>query len=97
MRVEVFGKQGCDLCKSAIRKLTHLVEQWNITTAVPISLVDVETEDGAARGDFYDVFDVPTVLLLKDDQQVLARWDKQAPHSEELKKLLCPDCQSTAA
>ena len=76
MRVEIFGKQGCDLCKSAIRKLTHLVEQWNIAAEVPINFVDVETEDGAARGDFYDVFDIPTVLLLKDEQQVLARWDK---------------------
>ena len=57
----------------------------------------METEEGAAEGDFYDVFDIPTVLLFRDDSQLLGRWEGKPPATQELQGLICPGGQSAAA
>ena len=97
MRLEVYGKQGCDLCRSAHKKLTLFLEKHSVGEGVALNFVDMETEEGAAEGDFFDVFNVPTVLLLKDDAEVLARWEGKPPAMQELEGLVCPGGQSAAA
>lgn len=97
MRLEVYGRQGCDLCKSAHKKLTLFLEKYHVGGSVALNFMDMETEEGAAEGDFFDVFDVPTVLLLKDDSQVLARWVGKPPATQELESLVCPGGQTAAA
>ena len=97
MRFEVYGRQGCNLCKSAHKKLTLFLEKQGVGGDVELNFVDMETEDGAAEGDFYDVFHVPTVLLLKDDSQILGRWEGKPPATQELEGLICPGGQSAAA
>jgi hypothetical protein len=97
MRFEVYGKQGCDLCKSAHTKLTLFLDKHCVGQGVALNFVDVETEEGAAEGDFYDVFHIPTVLLLKDDAQVLARWEGKPPATQELEGLVSPGGHSAAA
>ena len=97
MRLEVYGKQGCNLCKSAYKKLTLFIEKHNVSGGIEVSFMDVETEYGGAEGDFFDVFDIPTVLLLKDDSEVLARWEGKPPHTQELVSLLCADGYAAAA
>jgi hypothetical protein len=89
MRIEVYGKQECGLCKSATRKVTLFLDKNDLGEQVPISFMDVETENGAAEGDFYDVFEIPSVLLLSDEDRVLARWETKPPSSEDLRAHLC--------
>jgi len=85
MIIEVYGKQDCPLCQSAKKKLTHLLKKWRLDDRVPVVFQDMETVDGATEGDFFDVFDIPSVLLKRDRNSVVARWDGKPPLSEELR------------
>jgi hypothetical protein len=87
--IEIYGKQDCRLCESAKKKVRHFLAKWNLDGEVPVVFQDMDNEHGAAEGDFYDVFEIPSVLLKEDPYQVLARWDGQAPPSEELRRRLC--------
>jgi len=90
MIIEIYGKQGCDLCKSTKRKIEHLLSKWSLGPKVQLVFQDTDTEHGAAEADFFDVFEVPTVLLKRQvgDAEVLARWDRKPPPSNELKTYL---------
>jgi len=85
--IEIFGKQDCPLCESAKKKVSHFLKQWNQAEKVQVVFHDMDTIEGAAESDFFDVFDVPSVLL-KHEGSVLARWDGQAPPSDELRRRL---------
>jgi len=89
MKLEIYGKKDCRLCESAKKKLNHFLNKWRCQDSVTLSFVDVETEYGAAEGDFYDVFEIPSVLLRDDAGHVFGRWDGCAPPSEELRVKLC--------
>ncbi len=89
MILEIYGKQDCQLCESAKKKIAHFLRKWDMSDAVPIIFQDMETEAGAAEGDFFDVFEIPSVLLKSDADNVMGRWDGQAPPSDELQQRLC--------
>ncbi len=87
MIIEIYGKQDCTLCDSAKKKVAHFLKLWEMAEDVTVVFQDMGTEDGAAEGDFFDVFDIPSVLL-KDDDRVVGRWNGQAPPSDELQRAL---------
>jgi hypothetical protein len=84
MKVSVFGKQDCDACKAALKKINYFSEKWGKREATAIGFVDMETVDGLAEGAYRDVFDIPTVIF-EDGDRELARWVKKVPTSEEFK------------
>ena len=88
MILEVYGKQNCKLCQSAKKKLNHLLGKWELLDNISIDFMDMETEYGAAESDFYDVFEIPSVLLRSEDERVIARWDGCAPPSDDLRERL---------
>ena len=88
MVVEVYGKQDCQLCKSVSRKMGHFLAKWGLHESVKSSFMDMETEYGAAEGDFYEVFRIPSVLVKDQDERIMARWDGCAPPSKELRTTL---------
>ena len=88
MIIEIYGKQDCKLCQSAKRKVAHFLRRWALQDQVEVVFQDMETVDGAAEGDFFDVFDIPSVLLKRGRDEVVARWDGQAPPSDELRRRL---------
>ena len=89
MIIEIYGKQDCKLCESAKKKVAHFLNKWELNGSVRVVFQDMETPRGAAEGDFFDVFEVPSVLLKPDDDSVTARWDGRAPPSNELQERLC--------
>jgi hypothetical protein len=90
MIIEVYGKQECELCKSAKKKINHMVNKWHVEETVEIVFQDIETLDGAVESDFHDVFEIPSVLLKsRATRDVVARWDGHAPPSDELHGHLC--------
>ena len=97
MRIEVYGKQDCRLCESAKKKIEHFLGRWDVKDSVELAFMDIETESGAAEADFFDVFEIPTVLVLKNNGELLARWDGKAPPSRELQALVCPEARWAAA
>ena len=40
MNVSVFGKQGCDLCKTTYRKLEHCLSKWGMNEKVELRFVE---------------------------------------------------------
>ncbi len=86
MEIHVYGKEGCGMCKSAKKKVEVLLKRWDKTERHPVKLVDMKTPEGAAEGDYFDVFDehIPAVFVMEDGWTVAKRWDAQAPPSGEL-------------
>jgi hypothetical protein len=88
MKFEVFGKTGCAKCKSAKEKLTHILGKAEMSLAVPVVFLDLDTVEGMAEGAFNDVVDLPTIILRNDTDQVQGRWNGKAPLTTEILKLL---------
>ncbi|MGB9721137.1 MAG: hypothetical protein ACPL28_06660 [bacterium] len=79
-KVFIFGKQTCPVCKDTYEKLCYFKEKKGFNA--PIQYVDMDTVDGLAEGSFYEVSDIPTVIIFDDDRE-LVRWTKKPPVSEE--------------
>jgi glutaredoxin len=86
MEVKVFGKPGCEYCKTTMKKFETFFGRWNIGDArVKLSFFDMETVDGLAEGAFYEVTKIPSTVIERDTS-VLRRWDGVVPLSEEFKE-----------
>ena len=82
MQIKVFGRPTCQVCKQAIEKIDYFLDKWKYQ--VPINYFDMDTVDGLAEGAYYEVSDIPTVVLEYKHQE-LDRWVKRPPLSKELK------------
>ena len=86
MDVKVFGKPGCEYCKTTVKKFETFLGRWNINESqVKLSFFDMETVDGLAEGAFYSVIKIPSTVIEKDSS-VLKRWDGIVPLSEDFKE-----------
>ena len=84
MKVKVFGKPGCEFCKTTVKKFETFLNLWKINERVELSFFDMETVDGLAEGAFLSVIKIPTSII-ETDGKVVARWDGKVPVSEEFK------------
>lgn len=85
MEVKVFGKPGCEFCKTTMKKFETFLSRWELKDGINLSFFDMETVDGLAEGALNSVVKVPTSIIEKDGQ-VVGRWDGKVPLSEEFKK-----------
>ena len=79
-KVYIFGKPTCSVCKDARKKIEYFKKKENF--AAQIEYYNMETIDGLTEGAFHEVSDIPTVIIF-DDKNELARWEKQPPISKE--------------
>lgn len=84
MRVSIFGKNECDACKAAVEKIEYFTKKWE-RDDVAVEYIDMDTPDGLAEGAYRDVYDIPTVILEKEGDE-LVRWVKTVPVSQEFRK-----------
>jgi glutaredoxin len=84
MKIKVFGKPGCEFCKTSVKKFETFLNLWKITDKVELAFFDMETVDGLAEGAFLGVAKIPTSIIEKNDK-IIARWDGKVPVSEEFK------------
>ena len=84
MQIKVFGKPGCEYCKTTMKKFETFLGLWNIVDKVDLSFFNMETVDGLAEGAFLGVSKIPTSIIEKDGQ-IVAIWDGKVPVSEEFK------------
>lgn len=87
MRIRVYGKEGCDVCKQMRQKMERCIEKWGWKDKVALDYIDLTTVDGMAEGAFYDVFRVPTVIVEQNGETV-ARYNGGVEDSRELKERL---------
>lgn len=84
MRVSVFGRKECDACRAAVEKIEYFTKRWK-RDDVAIEYIDMDTPDGLAEGAYRDVYDIPTVILEREGDEVV-RWVKTVPVSQEFRK-----------
>ena len=84
MKVKVFGKPGCEYCKTTMKKFETFMSRWNINDGVELSFFDMETVDGLAEGAFNSEIKIPTTII-ENEEGVVGRWDGKVPLSEEFK------------
>lgn len=84
MRVSVFGRKECDACRAAVEKIEYFTKKWK-RDDVAIEYIDMDTPDGLAEGAYRDVYDIPTVILEREGDEVV-RWVKTVPVSQEFRK-----------
>lgn len=90
LEIKVFGKPGCEFCKTTVKKFETFFSRWEINTdEVILKFYDMETVDGLAEGAFYSVAKIPSTIIEKG-ATVLTRWDGKVPLSEEFKQYLEP-------
>ena len=83
--VKVFGKPGCEFCKTTVKKFETFFHRWNIEeSTAALSFFDMETVDGLSEGAFYSVTKIPATVIEKEEA-ILARWDGKVPLSQEFK------------
>ncbi|MBU0502595.1 MAG: thioredoxin family protein [bacterium] len=86
MDVKVFGKPGCEFCKTTMKKFETFLKRWNIDPSkVNLTFFDMEQVDGMAEGAFYSVTKIPSTVIERDGDQ-LGFWHGQVPLSEEFKE-----------
>jgi thiol-disulfide isomerase/thioredoxin len=79
-KVYIFGKPSCPVCKDAVNKINYFRDKGKFDAE--IKYFDMETLDGLSEGSYFEVFDIPTVVIF-EEQRELARWVKKPPISEE--------------
>lgn len=85
MEVKVFGKPGCEFCKTTMKKFETFMNRWKIDPQqVQLTFFDMETDDGLAEGAFYSVTKIPSTVIEKEGGQI-AFWHGKVPLSEEFK------------
>ena len=87
MKVKVFGKPGCEYCKTTVKKFETFLGRWGIVEKVDLKFFDMETTvDGMAEGAFYSVSKIPATVIEKKDGSMLRRWDGEVPISKEFEE-----------
>ncbi len=79
-KVYIFGRKSCPVCKDVYDKFCYFKEKKGFEAL--IQYVDMDTVDGMAEGAFYEVSDIPTIVIFKEDKEII-RWSKNPPVSEE--------------
>jgi len=82
MKVKIFGKKECNLCKASVKKFQFFLDKWELAERVELAFYDLDTVDGLAEGSLLDALEVPTIILEKDGVEI-ARWEKRIPRSDE--------------
>jgi len=80
----IFGRPTCKVCKDAKGKVDYFLNRWKV--GAPVVYYNVDMPEGMAEGAWYDVVDIPTILLEEGDT-VVKRWALIPPRLEELKNL----------
>jgi len=87
LEINVYTKEGCELCGHTKRKLDVLLKRWGRDGDVKLTYWDLETADGLAEAAFNEVYLTPTTVVSRDGE-TLARWEAEVPDSRLLKECI---------
>lgn len=85
MRILIFGKNKCSKCITTRNKIMHFIAKWKLQ--VEIIYCDMDTVDGMAEGAYYDIWDIPGVIVEKNGK-LIKKWMGEIPLSKDLKEAL---------
>lgn len=76
-----FGRKTCKACQQAQGKIEYFRQRWGVTA--PVIYYDVDQPAGMAEGAWYDVAEIPTIILEENDE-IVGRWEEKPPRLGEL-------------
>jgi glutaredoxin len=85
LTIKIFGKQGCDACKSTKEKFDVFLSHWEKKDAAKVEFYDLDTVEGLTEGSMVGATDVPTTIIEQDGKEMV-RWEKQVPLSKDFKQ-----------
>lgn len=84
MKVKIFGKPTCPVCKEMLKKFHIFLPKWGVGDKVEVLYYDLDTPDGLTEAAYYNALDVP-VIIIEDEEKEVARWSGRAITSSEFK------------
>jgi glutaredoxin len=79
MEVKVFVKEDCPRCPAAKRACEGVQN---------VQVYDVTSIEGLAEASFYNVLDIPSVLVLDSAGNEIAAWRGEAPDARAIHALM---------
>jgi len=86
--IKVYGKKECALCAATKSKISHLLKAEKLEKEVELNFVDLDTVKGLAESADMGIIDIPTTLIINSKEEVVYKFSKAVPNSEEIKKNL---------
>lgn len=81
---KLFGRKTCEVCRKVKGKVEYFLNRWHVTT--PLVCYDVDEPEGMAEGAWYDVVEIPTVVL-EEGEKIIGRWQEKPPLLQELRTI----------
>lgn len=91
MKIEVYGKPGCAMCKTTKKKMSHFMTKWGLEERVSVDFFDLTTPEGMAEGLFNDVGEALPTTIVRHDMAQVARWEGVVPGTREIRQHVLAD------
>ena len=78
MDIEIYGKQGCDLCTMAKEKFSSFIDRSEYKDSISLRFIDMSTSDGMTEGILGGISKIPTIIF-KENSKVIAKWEEKVP------------------
>lgn len=92
IRILIFGKSNCAKCQTTKNKINHFIKKWELENKIEIIYWDMDTIDGRAEGAYYDIWEIPGIII-ETEGRVVKRIIGAIPNSEDIyetiKKINC--------
>ncbi len=87
MKVLIFGKDTCKVCHKLHHKFEFYLERWNMLKTAQLIFHNMNELNGLTEGAYYEIPDIPTVVIENNSGDEIIRWVKTPPPSKEFKPI----------
>jgi hypothetical protein len=85
MKVKVYGRETCGICKDMLKKFDVFFGHWNLKDKVPVLYYSMDSVDGLTEALAVGATEPPTILIEDNNGKELVRWSGKAITSQEFK------------
>lgn len=90
IKIKIFGKKDCSICKTTFEKLNNYLSNINPGLLGAVVYCDLDTLDGLTEAAIYTAFDIPTIVVESASGVEIKRWNSGSPDiSEQDLKNVC--------
>lgn len=77
MRIKLFWQENCRKCPSA---------KETVSGFDGVEFLNIEEARGLAEATFYGIMSTPSIIVVDEDERMLAAWHGQVPEIEEIRQ-----------
>lgn len=83
IKIKIFGKKDCNICKTTFEKLNNYLSNINPELLGATVYYDLDTLDGLTEAAICTAFDIPTVIVESASGGEIKRWNSGSPEISE--------------